>query len=345
MSSIAERFGTRSDGRPDALPPEAETATETDAAAAELLAAVAAEERIQLSWALSPNAPEGEEVVRKSLSILDAYGWVTLRRVIWPAARPTAVLHVAVGPGGVVVVDEELWTGSVRVEGEALRHDGFRCDRVLKDLAYVMGTISALLPPEHRTAVSGAICVTPRDMEPEPVAGVQLVGRLHLATLLASMPARLTQQEVTDITGRLHQALGGLADAVPPAAADVPVTTPWPAQRAAAPGGAPRSAQPDAAWLPSEAPSGTRYLPVELGTTDTAAYFGSRQHQASGWTGPSAAPEVSYRSAGRRMRTEAGRVTLALLVGLLTYQNSDAVVTAVDSWMGSDVGATVAAQR
>ncbi len=53
---------------------------------------------------------EGERLVADELDQLAASGWRVLHDVRWPG-RPVANLdHVAVGPGGVVVVDTKNWS-------------------------------------------------------------------------------------------------------------------------------------------------------------------------------------------------------------------------------------------
>ena len=87
----------------------------------------------RLAWAQSPDAPEGEHIVRRSLDIVRRYGWTGLEHVTWsPTQEGTG--HIVVGPGGVVVVDERLWTEPVRVEDGVLRRGGFRCERELAAL-------------------------------------------------------------------------------------------------------------------------------------------------------------------------------------------------------------------
>ena len=271
----------------------------------EQVAAVDAAQRARLAFAQSPDAPEGEHLVRRSVELLAPYGWHHLRMVTWSQATPGTIAHLLVGPGGVVVVDERIWTGPVYVEAGVLRHSGYRCEREVEALGDAVAALAALLPPAHRTAVSGVICVTPRDMPAQPVGGVHLVGRLHLGGLLAGMEERLTPAQVTEVAQTLTLAFDGPPPHPTPAPDSVPTQRPAPEWRHSPAGSAP------------------------------SAYFarsataGEAPDAASAWPG--------------LWRSASVRVAIALLVGLLTYQNSDAITTAVGDWLGTD-GTTVVAE-
>ncbi len=273
--------------------------------APEHLAAVDAEQRAQLSFAQSPDAPEGEHLVRRSIELLAPYGWHHLRMVTWRQATPGTVAHLVVGPGGVVVIDERIWTGPVYVDAGLLRHNGFPCDREVAALTEAVSALAALLPLQHRAAVAGVVCVTPRDMPAQTVGGVTLVGRLHLGGLLAGLETRLSLAEVHEVAQTLTLAFEG-----PPPA---PVPYGVPTQRPA----------PEATYqaAPTAAPS---------------AYFARPQNAPAG-------PAAMTAGAGGTWRTATARVAVALLVALLTYQNSEAITVAVDEWLGGG-GTTVVAE-
>jgi len=275
--------------------------------APEQIAAVDAAQRAHLAFAQSPDAPAGEHLVRRSLELLAGYGWHHLRMVTWPQATPGTVAHLVVGPGGVVVIDERIWTGPVYVEAGVLRHTGYRCEREVDALGDAVAALAALLPPQHRTAVSAVICVTPRDMPVQVVGGVHLVGRLHLGGLLAGMEERLTPAEVHEVARVLTLAFDGPTPLPAPAPDSVPTQRPSPEPMRASSGA---GSAPSAYFAHSPA---TAAAPADAG---------------SAWPG-------LWRSAGVR-------VAIALLVGLLTYQNSDAITTAVGEWLGGDGTSVVA---
>ncbi|GEN80456.1 hypothetical protein [Actinotalea fermentans] len=279
--------------------------------APEQLAAVDAEQRAHLSFAQSPDAPEGEHLVRRSIELLAPYGWHHLRMVTWQQATPGTVAHLVVGPGGVVVVDERIWTGAVSVEAGVLRHGGYRCEREVDALGDAVAALSAILPPQYRTSVSGVLCVTPRDMPAQRLDGIHLVGRLHLGGLLAGLEERLSPVEVQDAARALTLAFDG------PAPAPAPTPGPLPAVPSQRP-------SPEAMHLPAESPA-------------PAAYFARSQGATADAAPPAAPPTTPWRAV-------AGRVAVAVLVGVLTFQNSQAITTAVSEWLGGDTTSVVAAE-
>lgn len=271
----------------------------------EQVAVVDAEQRARLSFAQSPDAPEGEHLVRRSVELLARYGWHHLRMVTWRQATPGTVAHLVVGPGGVVVIDERIWTGPVYVEAGVLRHTGYRCEREVEALGDAVAALAALMPPQHRTAVSGVVCVTPRDMPAQVVGGVHLVGRLHLGGLLAGMEERLTSAQVQEVAHLLTVAFDG--------------PTPMPA--------------PAPEGVPTQRPSPETMRVVSPSASAPSAYFA---HDPA----PAAEPVATSMWPG--MRAAGVRVAIALLVGLLTYQNSDAITSAVGEWLGGDGTSVVA---
>ena len=274
--------------------------------APEQIAAVDAEQRARLSFAQSPDAPDGEHLVRRSVELLAPYGWHHLRMVTWRQATPGTVAHLVVGPGGVVVIDERIWTGPVYVEAGVLRHTGYRCEREVEALGDAVAALAALMPPQHRTAVSGVICVTPRDMPAQVVGGIHLVGRLHLGGLLVGMEERLTPAEVNEVARLLTIAFDGPAPLPAPAPEGVPTQRP--------------------------SPETTRVM--SQSASAPSAYF---THSPAAVAEPVASPMW------QGMRSATVRVAIALLVGLLTYQNSDVITTAVGEWLGDTSTSVVAA--
>lgn len=169
--------------------------------------AVGFEERQRLRFSQDPDGPEAEHITGASLQILGRYGWTVVDasdRADFPELES---LHLTVGPGGVVLVAEKLWTGRVAVEDGVLRHNGYRCEEDVTALVEACGSVQALVPPGHRGAVAGVLYVTPRDMAPDTTGGVHVVGRLHLASLLVNLPQRLTPMDVADIARDLSRQL------------------------------------------------------------------------------------------------------------------------------------------
>lgn len=153
----------------------------------------------------------GERQVADVLSGVVAAGWVVLHDLHWPG-RPKANLdHVAIGPGGVVVVDTKNWTATATVSADGvLRAGTFRKEGASADVARMVADVAALLEPQHRGAVHGALCFIGQDLGPVATAdGVVVLGGGQLVDWLSGLPVRLQPQEVAAIARYLGEQLGG----------------------------------------------------------------------------------------------------------------------------------------
>ncbi|SFB08635.1 nuclease-related domain-containing protein [Cellulomonas marina] len=218
---------------------------------------------------------DGERQVADTLLGLADRGWTALHDVRWPG-RPQANLdHVALGPGGVVVVDAKNWNGTVTVRDGELRQNGYRRDEAVEGVAAATAAVTAMLAPQHRTAARGVLCLAGQGQGLEPVvlaSGVTVVGRAHLVAHLATLGPRLDPYEVADI-GR-H--LGGQLDRPVRAAHTGMSPAPRPAGRASRrrPTTAPSSRAPRRS--PRPRPSRRRRLVaglLQLGLTIAAVMF------------------------------------------------------------------------
>jgi len=151
---------------------------------------------------------EGERLVADELEALEACGWRVLHDVHWPG-RPKANLdHVAIGPGGVVVIDTKNWSGSVSTSSGVLRCSGYRKTKESEAVAQMVAAVAALLEPQHGALVRGAVALVQQEQAPTAVeAGTVVVGRGQLTEWLASSPPVLSAWDVDRITGYLAPAL------------------------------------------------------------------------------------------------------------------------------------------
>jgi len=178
-------------------------------------------ERVQKQQRAWSAGAEGERQVASTLATLAPYGWTALHDVHWPG-RPQANLdHVAIGPGGVVIIDAKNWTGEVALADGVLRQNGYRRDRELEGVAEACSAVTVLLAPQHRTKVQAALCLVGQDQAPRPAGpGVTVVGRLQLCSWLVGLPAQLSPYDVADLGRHLNRMLAGpQTPTLPPQAA------------------------------------------------------------------------------------------------------------------------------
>lgn len=152
----------------------------------------------------------GERAVGGVLESLGENGWRVLHDVHWPG-RPKANLdHVAIGPGGVVVIDAKNWSGTVTVHDGVLRQNGYRRDQVPVAVCAAAGAVTALLAPAHRSAVRAVVCLVQQPIGPQTLPpGAVLVGLTGLATWLRSLPPVLRPEEVAALHASLRRDLDG----------------------------------------------------------------------------------------------------------------------------------------
>lgn len=162
-------------------------------------------QRQQRNWA---QGAEGERLVAAALEPLAQFGWLAAHDVHWPGRPHANIDHIAVGPGGVVVIDAKNWTGSVTITDGTLRQNGYLREREVEGAAQAAAAVTALLAPQHRATVRAVICLAGQEQDPVVVGpGVTVIGRHQLAAWLATLPARLTPYDVADLGRHLQRAL------------------------------------------------------------------------------------------------------------------------------------------
>ncbi|MCC2314201.1 nuclease-related domain-containing protein [Cellulomonas xiejunii] len=195
----AEEQATRRARRMAQLRADAERGAAVDEAAFERL------RRNQQAWSAGA---EGERRVAESLASLERFGWTMLHDVRWPGRRVANVDHIAIGPGGVFVVDAKNWSGDVRVTSQAVRQNGYGRASSLEGVKQVTAAVTAILAPQHRSAVRGVMCLAGQQDQPvRTVDGVVVCGRWQLPEHLLAAPQRLTVLDVADIARYLTREL------------------------------------------------------------------------------------------------------------------------------------------
>jgi hypothetical protein len=155
----------------------------------------------QRAWSVGA---EGERQVADVLTKLQRYGWTALHDVRWPGRPQANIDHIAIGPGGVVIIDAKNWSGAVTVRDGVLRQNGYQRGRETQGVAEATAAVTTLLAAQHRTATRAVLCLTSQDQDVETVPGVDIVGRWQLPEHLINLPMRLTVFEVAEIANYLR---------------------------------------------------------------------------------------------------------------------------------------------
>jgi hypothetical protein len=159
--------------------------------------------------------PEGSEqrdglrATAAALAELEPEGWLLLHDLYRPGRRFASIDHVAVGPGGVVVIDTKQWAGAVDVVGGVLHQNGVRRDRECALAQASAAAVTAWLEPGQRTAVHSLIALVGQPTPTRQPAATGVYGVGDLAAALRALPVRLGEPEVRAVAALLRRTLAG----------------------------------------------------------------------------------------------------------------------------------------
>lgn len=139
-------------------------------------------------------------------------GWSVLRDLHRPGSAERTVDLVAIGPGGVVVIETLRWDGPVEVVNGTLRHRGYGRTPDVAAVADTAGAVTSLLAPTHRRAVHAVLCLAGLDLAPVAVrGGAVAVGERQLTRYLRALTERLAEADVPLVVDYLTAELAGAA--------------------------------------------------------------------------------------------------------------------------------------
>ncbi len=169
-------------------------------------------ERSAASWEAGA---AGERVVGEVVDRLTASGWTVLHDVAWPGRQRANIDHIAVGPGGVFVVDAKNWSGRLEVRDGQLRQNGRSRHAALEGVARATVAVMAFNP---RVATYGVLCLVGDEPRRDVVAGVTVCSSTSLLDVVGSAPAVLTPEQVAEVSRELADKLSRsepVSEAVP----------------------------------------------------------------------------------------------------------------------------------
>lgn len=183
---------------------------------------LATAERHEHAWR---TGAEGERRTAAVLEQLQEHGWVLIHDVIRPGKDRANIDHLAVGPGGVVIIDSKAWNGTVQVQAGVLVYKNRRYPKALDKVSQQAGEVSALLAPHHRRLCTALVCLVGQPTPGEQSAVVPVIGLDELIDHIRARPLYLRADEVHTIAAHLQHQLTAPRTGAP----HRPKTTPAPA--------------------------------------------------------------------------------------------------------------------
>lgn len=136
---------------------------------------------------------DGEAATARALASLDAADWTIFHDVRWPGRALANVDHVAVGPGGVFVIDSKNWSGRIEVKDSVLRQNGYQREKAVvaaAEAAIAVSLVTADLP--GRLAVP-VLCFVREEQLTGWARDVMVCSTTNVAEMLMSRPTVLDQ--------------------------------------------------------------------------------------------------------------------------------------------------------
>ena len=153
----------------------------------------------------------GERRTARLLGPLERQGWVVLHDLAVPGSRAN-IDHLAIGPGGVFVVDSKQYRGRLQLDGSGrLWHGRYPLTATLQAVSFEADQ-AALVLPDPGVVVVPIVAVHGAQVPWGKVVmnGVPIVPARRLPSMLRQLPAVLGPQRVVDLADqarvRLHAA-------------------------------------------------------------------------------------------------------------------------------------------
>lgn len=136
--------------------------------------------------------------------------WTHWHDLRWPGRRFANIDHLAIGPGGIFVIDSKNWSGTLTVKGDVLRQNGYRRETAVAGCADSALAVGELVP-RYMDRVMPVICFA-RDDDVEGWArDVMLCSTTTLVTMLTSRQPVLGTDEIADATVTLQARMNSMS--------------------------------------------------------------------------------------------------------------------------------------
>jgi hypothetical protein len=142
----------------------------------------------------------GERRTARLLSQLERHGWVVLHDLAVPGSRAN-LDHLAIGPGGVFVIDSKQYRGRLQLDGSGqLWHGCYPLAPTLHAVSFEADQAAQVLP-DPGVAVVPIVAVHGAQVPwgKVVVEGVPVVAARRLPSMLRALPALLGPERVADL--------------------------------------------------------------------------------------------------------------------------------------------------
>lgn len=158
----------------------------------------------------------GEELVGRQLDLLRVHGWDVVHDVRWPGRPRANIDHLAVGPGGILIVDAKNWSGAVSVRHGALRQNGRRRGGQTDGVARAADAVAGLLDLPWALHVVPVLCLAGvADVPAQRLGRTTVLSAADLVVWASALPAQLTPGDVLTVSGVLRGSLPSAAATAP----------------------------------------------------------------------------------------------------------------------------------
>ncbi len=149
----------------------------------------------------------GEELTAAALSALPAAEWTVVHDVRWPGRQRANLDHLAIGPGGVFVIDSKHWSGRVVTGRGELRQNGRKRSRSVEGAAAQADSLRSMVAHLDPRLVVPVLCLVGQGRVEERIGQVLVTSPESIVTTLTSVQRVLPEPERRRLAGRLAREL------------------------------------------------------------------------------------------------------------------------------------------
>ncbi|MCW2754796.1 MAG: hypothetical protein JWQ32_2207 [Marmoricola sp.] len=154
---------------------------------------------------------EGESHTAAALAQLGP-GWTHWHDLKWPGRRFANIDHLAIGPGGIFVIDSKNWSGAITVKDNVLRQNGYRRETAVASCADSALAVGELLP-RYLDRTKPVLCFVREDQLEGWVRDVMLCSTTNLVPMLTSRDPVLGTDEIADAIVTLQARMNSMPGA------------------------------------------------------------------------------------------------------------------------------------